>query len=314
MRFNICTNTDNGVGLEADYKLLRAQLEALGHHVEGIHYKRIDDGCPQADVNIFLEVLEHALFKKAKQQWLIPNPEWWAPWDHTNIIRGVDHFLCKTHDAVEIFKGLYPEMQNRIHYLGFESRDLYDPSVPRERRFLHVFGNSRYKNTPSVCYSFAKFEANDERLPLTVVGAYPEDIQFARDHKNVTYIQRASEAELKQLFNSHLFHVCPSGYEGWGHYIHEGLSVGAVIATTNYPPMNEFCTPKDLLIPYQRTAPELAAQRAFVVAFPVWDVVKKMWAMKQPQIDEYRAAARKLFEDEREAFRGRLKAFLENHL
>jgi len=310
MRFNICTNINNGVGLERDYKLLREILEGMGHSVEGVHYKRIDSGSPAADVNIFLEVLEIALFPKAKEQWLIPNPEWWAPWDHANVINRVDHFLCKTHDAVDIFKNLYPELATRVHYLGFESRDLYDPSVPRERKFLHVFGQSRYKNTPSVCYAFAKFEADEKRLPLTVVGAYPEDIQFARDHKNVTYIQRASEAELKRLMNSHLFHVDPSGYEGWGHYIHEGMSCGAVIATTDHPPMNEIDTPKNLRIPYQRLVPELAAQRAMVVAHPVWDAVKKMNALKDSEIAEIGLQARQAFIQERFQFRERLKEFI----
>jgi len=314
VRFNICTNIDNGVGLERDYRILREILEGMGHSVHPVHYKRIDSSIQKVDVNIFLEVLETALFPMAKEQWLIPNPEWWAPWDHANTIRNVNYILCKTKDAVEIFKGLYPEHANRVHYIGFESRDLYDPSVPRERKFLHVFGQSRYKNTPSVCYAFAKFEADEKRLPLTVVGAYPEDIQFARDHKNVTYIQRASEAELKTLMNSHLFHIDPSGYEGWGHYIHEGLSCGAVIATTDHAPMNEIDTPKELLIPYQRTIQELSAQRALVVAHPVWKAVEKMNRLTDAQIAEISTRARAAFLFEREQFRERLKKFIEERI
>src|SRR5579872_3556744 len=156
MRFNICTNTDNGVGLEQDYRLLRRLLESWGHKVEGVHFKRIDPGCPRADVNIFLETVASALFPFAKQQWFIPNQEWFAPWDNGAIMAKFDRILCKTQDAVRIFKELYPELQNRVQHIGFESRDNYDASIPRQRKFLHVAGQSRYKNSPAVAYAFAK--------------------------------------------------------------------------------------------------------------------------------------------------------------
>src|SRR6266403_5159235 len=107
MKFNICTNIDNGVGLEADYRLLRGLLESWGHKVEGVHFKRIDAGCPRADVNIFLETIASALFPFAKQNWLIPNQEWFAPWDNENAMNAIGRILCKTEDAVRIMSALY---------------------------------------------------------------------------------------------------------------------------------------------------------------------------------------------------------------
>jgi hypothetical protein len=316
MRFNICTNIDNGVGLESDYKLLKGLLEGWGHQVNGVHFKRIDGGIPRADVNIFLETLADALFPLAPRNWLIPNQEWWAPYDHTNSMHRVDKILCKTQDAVRIFKALYPDYQNRVQYIGFESQDLYDPTVPRKRTFLHIAGQSRYKNSAAVSYAFAKFfddpSDKDNHAYLTFVGAYPEEVQLARDHKNVTYIQRASPAELKRLTNENIFAIVPSGAEGWGHVLHEAVGCGATVITTDFAPMNEIdgvC--RELLVPYQRTTPELAAQRAFVGALEVKTVVERARKFSDARIAEIHQEARAAFLRQRENFRAAFKAIVE---
>ena len=316
MIFNLCSNTTNGVGLEKDCHILKGLLESWGHKVNLVHFKQIDAGSPRADVNIFLETIASALFPFAKKNFFVPNQEWFAKWDHENTFHKIDKVLCKTRDAVRIFKNLYPEMQNRIEYMGFESIDLYDPTVPRKRTFLHVAGQSRYKNSPAVCYAFAKFfddpSDKDNHSELVFIGAYPEEVQLARDHKNVRYIQRASDAELKRLTNECIFAIIPSGAEGWGHVIHQSVGCGAVTITTNFPPMNEIdgvC--KELLVPYQRTTPELAAQRAFVGALEVKAIVEKARKMTDARIAEIHQEARAAFLKQRENFRTAFKAIVE---
>ncbi len=314
MKFNICTNIDNGVGLESDYRLLRGLLESWGHQVNGVHFKRIDAGIPKADVNIFLETIASALFPMAREQWLIPNQEWFAPWDNDGIMPRIDKILCKTQDAVRIFSEMYGAA--RCQHIGFESQDLYDPTIERKRTFLHLAGQSRYKNSQAVAYAFAKYfddpSDKDIHKELVFVGAYPEEVQFAQGHKNVRYINRASPAELKRLLNESIFHIIPSGAEGWGHAIHEGLSCGAVVITTDFPPMNEYDgVARDFLVPYQRTIPELAAQRAMVGAMEVKAIIEKVAKLNDEKIRVLSEHARNAFLIQRDSFRTEFKKVTE---
>ena len=119
-----------------------------------------------------------------------------------------------------IFQG---KVGDRCQYLGWMARDLYQPSIPRERKFLHVAGKSQFKNTAAVVAG-----CQHAGVPLTVIGEHTGDIR-----------RRVEDQELIRLMNSHFCQVMPSAYEGYGHVLHEALSVGQVIITTDAPPMNE---------------------------------------------------------------------------
>ena len=70
MRFNIISNLTNGVGLQRDYELLRTELKARGHEVQGVQFNAKPLVVPPADVNIFDELVVPAAFAAAKEQWV----------------------------------------------------------------------------------------------------------------------------------------------------------------------------------------------------------------------------------------------------
>src|ERR1035441_8126352 len=182
MRFNLVSNITNGVGLSQDYAILRAALEARGHHVDGVLYNQPPTSAPKADINVFLELVTPQHFVLAREQWLVPNPEW--------FFRGetLPHFsriLAKTKDGQQIFVRLTGDLQPKptTSFLGWRSRDLYQPETPRQRKFLHISGKSQFKNTEAVLDCWHRFQPAAE---LLVVGQhYRSEISGVTDRKSV---------------------------------------------------------------------------------------------------------------------------------
>jgi glycosyltransferase involved in cell wall biosynthesis len=225
MVINIISNLNNAVGLQRDFELLREELTARGHRVQGLQFNK---PAPQiADVNVFLEVVNPFFFQFAQEQWAVPNPEWWfTDWSGYSWHR----ILAKTRDCERIFKGI---VGDKCQYIGWKARDLMDLTVERQPIFLHVCGKSHFKNTQAVIPA-----AHAEGVSLTLVGA----------HSGAHWVD---EQALRFLMNSCLFHVMPSAYEGYGHVLHEALGVGAIVITTDAPPMNDLVADA-ILVPSTR--------------------------------------------------------------
>jgi glycosyl transferase family 1 len=244
MRFNICSNLENGAGLQRDYLILRALLESFGHQVRGIQFNHVEDRAP-ADVNIFLETIKHDLIPYAAQNAYVVNPEWFGMHLFPVVAR-FNLILAKTYDCERICKQMYPNGGPRIIYTGWESLDLLNPDVPREPHFLHVAGNSQTKNTPAV---FAAWATGRIPAPLTVLSRwYPNP-----GIPNVTVRDRITDEEHHRLMNACLYHMCPSQYEGWGHSLNEALGVGGIVVSMNARPMTEFGIHPTLLVESVKT-------------------------------------------------------------
>ena len=293
-RFNIITNLANGVGLQREYEILRVVLVSAGHVVVGVDFQQTA-GCPSADVNLFLETVVPSVFSAAPENWVMPNPEWWSD-AYQQALPKLTRVLCKTRHAYDLFRELAGD---RVCYVGFMSRDLYQPDVERKPRFLHLAGNSQIKNTEAILKAWKK-------LPYRLTVVSPHFHQEASKLRHVKAYDRVSEEKLRQLMNSRQFHLCPSKYEGFGHYIHEALGVGAVVVTSDAPPMNELALPKDLLVPTVPGAPLCLARLHEVTPQAVIDRVKHVAELSSVRIKEISLAARAHFEQERSNFRSRL--------
>lgn len=92
--------------------------------------------------------------------------------------------------------------------------------------------------------------------------------------------------ELTALQNSCGLHLCPSETEGFGYYIMEGLSCGAVVATTDAPPMNEFVSDKRCLVGVEKTAPMHLATNYYADPKKLDKTVSDLLSLSEEELKE----------------------------
>ena len=282
---------DNGVGLSADMDLLEGVLAERGHSVTRVEWsKRV---MPRCDVAIFLELWNPTLARYARRTVGIFNLEWFQD-SWKRHLWTISQLWAKSREAHTIYQGF--GLKNST-YTGFASRDYLDAAVEREPRVLHLRGKSDFKGTRHVLDAWRKYP---DLPPLTIVSA----TQFPVP-RNVRLVGRLTPEQLRRELNRHSIHVCPSTSEGWGHYITEGLSVGAAVVTTNASPMNEHVAPEwGALVEPVRTTGRGMVRESHVDARTLAKAVRAVahWS------DEDRAKAREMA---RAHFENRNRAFAE---
>lgn len=310
---------DNGVGLSQDIRLIARVLGESGMsvHVQpqmgrgklrkwfGPYVRRADVEwrrlCrkPPFDVNLMLEHIRPELLRAARSNVFIPNPEWCTPKDMQRL-PAMHRVLAKTGHAEIIFRA----RGCSVEPVGFTSDDCFDPGVARRRSFFHLAGRSSAKRTQTVLEAWQR---HPEWPPLTVVQ-HPRIAKEQVVADNIVHrIDYVDRAELQWMQNQNLFHLCPSETEGFGHYLMEALSVGAVVLTTDAEPMNELVTPeRGILIPYASNAPQNLATRYQVDIAGIEAAVETALALDDCEIAGRSRAAREFYLRNDAVFRDRL--------
>lgn len=256
------------------------------------------------DLNLIIESLRPEYLRLARHNVLIPHPEWFNERDMV-LLRSLDGVFALTRHAVPIFRNL----GLKVWETGFTSDDRLDATVPRERTFFHLAGRSPYKGTERLLVLWRRHP----EWPCLTVVQNPRSARPGPAAANIVHrFDYLSDAELKRLQNANAFHVCCSETEGFGHYIVEGMSVGAVVLTTDAPPMNELVTSeRGVLVGYDGTGRRQLATTYQVSESALEAAVQRCLAMSDAERAETGKRARAWFESNDAGLPGRLRGAIE---
>lgn len=294
MRVQIITR-DNGFGLSRDIQVLR---EALPDHE--IDFTPIDHPRKGGHWhwNIHLELVNPAHFRSGSINVFVPNPEWtqmaWMPY-----LSGFDAIWAKTLDCERIFVALHPN----VVYTGWTSPDI-PIRVDRDRMaMIHCAGDSLAKGTRMVMAAAALVpDAHVGIISNRPLGGMPDNVTVHRG-----YIEQARYDDLRKA----PIHLCPSSYEGFGHYINEARAMGATIITTDAPPMNEIVdTSYGILAPVCATRRQHLAEECDVCVDALAESMRFALANDKAHGGGWGTKARRAYDADRIAFHERINALM----
>jgi glycosyltransferase involved in cell wall biosynthesis len=314
----------NGVGLSRDLDLVAAALRDGGCTVTVTPALKVDSrrrrslwvrtlararrrgwfaAARRFDLNIMLEHVWPQYLHLAPCNIAVPNPEWFD-WRDRDLLWGVDRVWAKTGYTQRLFADLRP-----TSFVGFDSEDRRDDSVPRQRQFLHLAGKSRMKGTARLLQTWAR---HPDWPQLIVLQDDSERLRSLPVAANIDYrVGFLSDGELRRLQNACRFHLCPSEAEGWGHYIVEALGVGAVVLTNDAPPMNELVTEeRGRLVRCHRKGRQNEADTVEFDADAFESAIEQLLQTPEAELERLGRAARGFFESNHAGFAARIRAAL----
>jgi hypothetical protein len=219
------------------------------------------DGAARDLVNVQFH-LEHFLGGAAVRNYIFVNQEFLFDWDVEALASGRAVALCKTRHAVNVLA----DLGIKGVLTGFTSPDIRDETIVKDGRLVvHLAGQSWLKGTLEVLRGWFSHGGVDldavlfvtcrqADAPASHVNAaltYWDTLGAEREaeYRGITGLERKGNVFLARhalpaeniadLANAAAFHLCPSLVEGWGHIVNNARAAGAVVITTDAPPMNE---------------------------------------------------------------------------
>ncbi len=315
----------NSLGLENDSLVLQAALKKASESIQShlilgrqsfisklwnIAQLLKNKVTGKTQIFIHMEEVQSKLAWMAAKNYLVPNQDWFR--SHTEKVTLENDsiiLLCKTKDALRAFS----DIQDRTHYLGFTSLDRYQSQVKKDyKKYLHLAGKSEKKGTISVINTWTK---HPEWPVLTLQTTVDSHIELAQNVDNINLITSNQSGEsLLNLMNSHGVHICVSEMEGFGHYIVEALSTGAIVVTTDGAPMNELVTPQcGFLVNCVETEHQYRAQGFKITAFEFERAINTILDMPSDDLVSMSKSSRNRYLDITSRFENNLKSYFNSH-
>ena len=249
MKVNIISNFQANTGLSQDSNILRGILTAVyGDNVQIFRIPYVFPQCQEADVNIFLEVVNPCLFAYARRNIWIPNQEWtyktWIPY-----MTMFDEIWVKTTEARECFNKASNYKAN-VKYIGWSSIDKgWNPTTVKKNysKAIVPVGKNIFRNPKPIFQAY-------KRMKATVPSIYSKlpvlHVVYSSAHINVYSPPEISDKvilrgevlpqdEYDELLKECGLCICLSAAEGFGHAVVEATSVGCNLLLSPIKPFTE---------------------------------------------------------------------------
>jgi hypothetical protein len=299
MKINIISR-DNLAGLSAGTEILTGIFRNQGWQVDFNDYKSLKRfsfwNYRHYDLNLFIQWANPTWMRLARANILIPNPEWFKEKWMRNLSR-FDRIFCKTRQARAIFSAYNPHAV----FTSFTSRNKHLEIKKNHDQWLHLPGKSKLKGTEIIIDTWLK---NPHFPHLTIVQRNaPNHVGLKAG--NLTYISEyVNDSEAQRLMNTCAVHLCPSSAEGFGHYIGEALSCGALIISTGGAPMNELVSEeRGVLIQPVREEKMRLSQAYFIDPQGLEKAVQEVMEMSQEHREMLMKNARDFYMENDSYFR-----------
>lgn len=239
MRINLIGNFGT-LGLNQDASLLRGLLVNQFPECTILRVSSNQPQCSEAEINIFIEVMNPGLLSYAGYNVWIPNPEWtyktWIPY-----IPMMDSIWVKTREAEEIFSAYTPN----VRYIGWTSIDkVFEPKKNYGKAIVLV-GKNPYRNPKPLLKAYYDLLKSHPdlyaKLPELHIPHNPEEVQFfvPPELTKVTLHNVMSESDYDKLLHECGLAICLSNCEGFCHAVNEAMSAGCNLLLSPIKPFLE---------------------------------------------------------------------------
>jgi hypothetical protein len=234
MRVNIIGNHHKGTGVSQDVQILHGLIvHVFGKETQIRHVPHYYPQCPEAELNVFVEVITPSLLPYAAKNIWIPNPEWtyqtWEPY-----ARMVDEIWVKTHEAEKLFA----EWDVPTRYIGWTSIDKVQPDKKNFYKAIVPVGKNIWRNPKPIIQAYMRMAQQKpdmyRALPELHIVHRPDYValpplpDFVKD-KIKLHSEIMPEKEYDELLQECGLCICMSATEGFGHAVNEAMSVGSIL-------------------------------------------------------------------------------------
>lgn len=255
-------------------------------------------------------------FGAARHTWLVPNQEWFRA-DRLIYLKFYDAVVCKTEAA----RALFSQWHKNTVFTGFsgeyatsvEPAGMLQVGAPDEQSspfFIHVAGKNRRKGSQLL---MACWRLQPEWPKLVVVTDSVDRLAPIPD--NVEVLTDADDQCVGHLQRNALAVLAPSEVEGFGHTLLEGMARGAIVLSTDAPPMNELIdAERGVLVPAEWKAKVRLGDGYGISVDHMTEAVNRILALSPEQRTAMSVKARSWVYENHSAFCRRFKLLIEENL